>query len=387
MPASVQSRPAAPQQHRPAVPLHSPATVAARWNVTMTESGKAPRWVVALPFVLILVDLLLELVLPHTVAAGFLLTVIPVIAAFGLRPFIVGLSTVGAVTLQALLAHRADHLTEQHHVWIYIATTLAGLMGAALSWQRIRQDRHLVRVRTVAETLQRTVLRPVPTRIGGLRAAGLYRPAQDDVAIGGDLYEVCETRFGTRVLLGDVRGKGLEAVRTVADVLGAFRATAHETASLTELAELLDRQVLREADERGDDELFVTAVLLQHRAGSDECEVVNRGHLAPILVTPVGVRPVHCPEYLPLGLGRLGAASAARPVPVPLPPGHTLLLHTDGVSEARDATGAFYPLTERLTALGSTDPEDVVAFLDQDVRRHSCSLADDLAVLALSPSA
>lgn len=351
----------------------------------MGESWRAPRWVVALPFLLIAVDLSLEIVLPHTVAAGFLLTVLPVIAAFGLRPLVVGFSTLVAIGLQAVLAARADHLVEQHHIWIYIATALAGLMGAVLSWQRIRQDRDLVRVRTVAETLQRTVLRPVPTHIGGLQAAGLYRPAQADVAIGGDLYEVCETRFGTRVLLGDVRGKGLEAVRTVADVLGAFRATAHETPDLADLAELLDRQVLREAGERGDDELFVTAVLLQHRAGSGECEVVNRGHLAPVLLTPTRVRPVECPEYLPLGLGQLGSDRPARPVTIPLPPGHTLLLHTDGVSEARDTAGAFYPLTERLTALGGTDPEDVVAFLDQDVRRHSSPLTDDLAVLALSP--
>ncbi|WP_441246425.1 PP2C family protein-serine/threonine phosphatase [Kitasatospora sp. McL0602] len=346
---------------------------------------RAPRWVLALPLLLIVVDLVLEFSLPSDVAAGFLLTVLPVVVAFSMRPLVVGLSTVGALALQAVLADRAEHLTEQHHVWVYVSTALAGALGAALSWQRIRQDRDLVRVRSIAETLQRTVLRPVPTHIGGLRAAGLYRPAHADVAIGGDLYEICETRYGTRVLLGDVRGKGLDAVRTVADVLGAFRAVAHETADLGELAELLDRQVLRAAAERGDDELFVTAVLLQHRPGSGRCELVNRGHLDPVLLTPSGVRLVHCPEDLPLGLGQL-AAAPAQTVTLPLPPGHTLLLHTDGVSEARDATGTFYPLTDRLATLPGADPEAVVAFLDQDVRRHSAPLTDDLAVLALTPA-
>lgn len=377
MPASVQPRTTTSQ--------HSPATIAARWNAAMTEAGKVPRWVVTLPLLLIALDLVLEIALPHTVAAGFLLTVLPVIVAFGRRPAMVGIATVAAVALQAALAGRAGHLVEQHHIWIYVATALAGVMGAALAWQRTRQDRDLVRVRTVAETLQRTVLRPVPTHVGGLRAAGLYRPAQADVAIGGDLYEICQTRFGTRVLLGDVRGKGLDAVRTVADVLGAFRATAHETPSLAELAEVLDRQVLREAAERGDEELFVTAVLLQHRAGSGECELVNRGHLAPILLTPDLVQPVSCPEHLPLGLGRLGPGTS-QTTTVSLPPGHTLLLHTDGVSEARDSAGTFYPLADRLSALDATDPENVVAFLDQDVRRHSSPLADDLAVLALTPT-
>jgi len=386
--APVQTRPTADDRSRHTrthTQSRSPATVAARWNLAMAEAVRAPRWVLAMPLLLIAVDLLLEFALPDTVAAGFLLTVLPVIVAFGLRPAVVGLSTVGAIALQALLAYRADHLTEQHHIWIYIATALAGVLGAALSWQRTRQERDLVRVRTVAETLQRTVLRPVPARPGGLRAAGLYRPAQADVAIGGDLYEVCETRYGTRILLGDVRGKGLDAVRTVADVLGAFRATAHETASLADLAELLDRQVSREAAERGDEELFVTAVLLQHSSDAGRCELVNRGHLAPMLLTPTAVRAVSCPEYLPLGLGHLAADRPTLVTSVLLPPGHTLLLHTDGVSEARDTTGAFYPLADRLTSLGNTDPEAVVTFLDEDVRHHSGPLADDLAVLALTP--
>ncbi|WP_425268894.1 SpoIIE family protein phosphatase [Kitasatospora cheerisanensis] len=67
---------------------------------------------------------------------------------------------------------------------------------------------------------------------------------------------------------------------------------------------------------------------------------------------------------------------------MPLPPGHSLLLHTDGVTEARDRDGAFYPLAARLGTLPITDPDTLVAFLDQDVRRHAGTLGDDLAVLA-----
>ncbi|MER5638548.1 PP2C family protein-serine/threonine phosphatase [Kitasatospora sp. NPDC002227] len=365
-------------------PASSP-TAAARRNLTPQQGAATPRWVLVLPLLLITVDLLLEYALPDHVAAGFLLTALPVVVAFARGPRMVGLATVGAIGMQALLAERAHHLTEQHHVWVYVSTALAGVLGAALSWQRIRQERDLVLVRTVVETLQRTVLRPVPGQVGGLRTAGLYRPANAEVAIGGDLYELCETRYGTRVLLGDVRGKGLEAVRTVANVLGAFRTLAYETPDLVELAERLDRQVLRAAAERGDEELFVTALLVEHLPGSGHCRLVNRGHLEPVLLTPSAATPVHCPDALPLGLGHL-APGSAEPRTLQLDPGHTLLLHTDGVSEARDSSGRFYPLTERLTALATTDPEAVVAFLDQDVRRHSSPLTDDLAVLALTPA-
>ncbi|MEV4555812.1 PP2C family protein-serine/threonine phosphatase [Kitasatospora sp. NPDC049285] len=366
-------------------PRRTAKVAAARWEAAMGDALRSPGWVRWLPAALLAVDLTLEVALPQSVAAGFLLTVLPVVVAFSAGPWPVAGSTVLTVVLQALLAWRAGHLLEQHHVWTYLATVLAGAMGAGLAWQRRRQARDLVRLRAVADTLQHTVLRPVPARTGGLRAAGLYHPAETDVAIGGDLYEVCETRHGTRILLGDVRGKGLDAVRTVADVIGAFRIAAHEATELDELADQLDRQVRREADERGDAELFVTAVLLQHRPDTGSLDLVNRGHLAPLLVTPGGVRPVHCPEQLPLGLGHL-ATTAEPPTTLPLPPGHTLLLHTDGVTEARDHTGAFYPLAARLTTLPTTDPDTLVTFLDHDVRRHASPLTDDLAVLALTPS-
>ncbi|MFE4976937.1 PP2C family protein-serine/threonine phosphatase [Kitasatospora sp. NPDC056651] len=345
-----------------------------------------PRWVPWLPVILLVLDLVAEAVVPDAVAAGFLLTALPVVTAFSYGPAVTAAATVGSLALQLALALRTHHVNEQHHIWVYIATMLSGIMGTALSWQRTRQNRNLLQARTIAETLQRTVLRPVPERPGGLRVAGLYRPAQADVLVGGDLYEVCDTRFGVRMLLGDVRGKGLGAVRTVADVLGAFRATAHDTPGLVDLADQLDRAVLRDAAERGDDELFVTAILLQYQPGSDRVEIVNRGHTTPLLLGGGSIAPVSCADELPLGLGHLGPSDdRSKTITVALPPGHTVLLYTDGVSEARDATGAFYPLAPRLATLGTTAPDRVVSFLAQDVHDYAGLLADDLALLALTP--
>ncbi|WP_051970459.1 PP2C family protein-serine/threonine phosphatase [Kitasatospora azatica] len=351
--------------------------------------GFPPHWVRWLPTLLIVIDLVVEVAFPQATAAGFLLTALPVLVAFGFGPSVTAASGLGALVLQIVLAARAGHLYEHHHVWVYLSTLLAALAGVMLAHQRIRQARHLVRARTVSEALQRTVLHPVPEQVGELRTAGRYRAAQAEVAIGGDLYELCETGFGSRILLGDVRGKGLEAVRTVADLLGAFRATAHETAELTELAELLDRQVRRGAVECGDDELFVTALLLEHRPGADHLRVVNRGHLDPVLLTGGTVQTVHCRQDLPLGLGHLRAQPAPPPALVPLAGGQTLLLHTDGLTEARDPEGRFYPLTDRLATRfhGRTavTPEQLVAFLGDDVQSHGGPATDDLALLALSP--
>ncbi|WP_329563640.1 PP2C family protein-serine/threonine phosphatase [Kitasatospora sp. NBC_01266] len=391
VPPSASSRPApgpAEARRTPAALLHR---TMARPTTADSEPELAPRWVRWLPVLLILTDLLIEAVFPQATAAGFLLTALPVLVAFGFGALATALSGVGAVALQLVLAARVGHLYEHHHLWVYLSTLIAALAGVMLAHQRNRQARHLVRARTVSEALQRTVLHPVPEQVGALRTAGRYRAAQAEVAIGGDLYELCHTPFGTRVLLGDVRGKGLEAVRTVADLLGAFRATAHEIADLAELAALLDRQVRRGAVECGDEELFVTALLLEHREGADTVRLINRGHLDPVLLSSGTVQTVHCPQDLPLGLGHLRPDGALPTgTAVPLTAGQTLLLHTDGVTEARDRDGRFYPLTERLATRfhgrASVTPEQVVAFVGDDVQVHGGPATDDLALLALSPA-
>ena len=78
----------------------------------------------------------------------------------------------------------------------------------------------------IAETAQRAVLRTMPTAIGSVGLAARYVSATAEALVGGDLYEVAATPYGVRVIVGDVRGKGLEAVQTAAAVLGAFRAAA-----------------------------------------------------------------------------------------------------------------------------------------------------------------
>ncbi|MCX5316072.1 hypothetical protein [Streptomyces sp. NBC_00154] len=56
-----------------------------------------------------------------------------------------------------------------------------------------------------------------------MRAASLWLAAETGAQVGGDLYEAVQTRYGVRMIVGDVRGKRLNAMRAVAVVLGAFR--------------------------------------------------------------------------------------------------------------------------------------------------------------------
>jgi serine phosphatase RsbU (regulator of sigma subunit) len=201
---------------------------------------------------------------------------------------------------------------------------------------------------------------------------------------------VCETPFGVRALIGDVKGKGLGAVQTVAAVLGSFRVSAHEWQSLTGLAERLELGIARNspAGDEGDPELFVTALVLEFPPDGGTVRIVDRGHPPPLVVGPHGARRLTTAPGLPLGLGGLAAGGDDTTVH-PLGPGDVLVVHTDGVSEARDANGVFYPvlgrLADRFRGGRPPDPEAVVSFVRTDAERWSASADnDDRAVLALS---
>ncbi|MGW4049744.1 MFS transporter [Streptomyces sp. NPDC004779] len=305
-------------------------------------------------------------------------TIVVAVAALALGRPVVALAVAGASVLQYVMVD-----AETSQPMSVIVALAVGAAAGAVAWSRREQTERLTRTRETATALQCAVLHPIPARLGGLRLAGLYHPATAGTAIGGDFLEAVDTPYGTRVLIGDVRGKGLQAVQTVTDLLGCFRSQAHETEDLGEVAACLDRQVQRAATARDDHELFATALLLQHSGGSPDLHAVNCGHLAPLEVGPERTRELHVPAVLPLGFGLLGAAGAVRPHRLDLAPGATLLTHTDGLSEARNSTGEFYPLAERLADACPRTPDDLVRHLDDDVRDWTHHLADDIAVIAL----
>ncbi|MFD4370225.1 MFS transporter [Streptomyces sp. NPDC058486] len=268
-----------------------------------------------------------------------------------------------------------------------MAVFLIGGAAAGLAvWARGRRTERLARSLADAAALQEAVLRPLPARAGALEVAGLYRPATAGTGIGGDFYDVADTAFGTRILIGDVRGKGLKAVQTVADILGCFRSQAHETADLSELAARLDRHLTRCAQARGDSELFATALLLEHPGIGTALKALNCGHLPPVIIHPGRhAQETDLPAVLPLGLGALDLA-APTPTTLDLPEDATLLLYTDGLTEARDATGTFYPLTERLDGLPPVPLPALVDHLVADVEQWTYRLTDDIALITLTPT-
>ncbi|MEU6595088.1 hypothetical protein ABZ923_38825 [Streptomyces sp. NPDC046881] len=87
----------------------------------------------------------------------------------------------------------------------------------------VRERRRLLaRAQSVSEAAQRALLRPLPERIGALQIACRCPAAEEETQIGGDLYTATRTDHTTRLLIGDVRGKGLAAVGWGGSALGAL---------------------------------------------------------------------------------------------------------------------------------------------------------------------
>ena len=300
-------------------------------------------------------------------------------------PLGVGAATVGAAF--GLAAYDRT-LGQSVHSASVFAVVLIAAIGATSVLLRNRQTQALADARLVSEVAQRVLLRSIPARIGPVRTAVHYAAAAAHARIGGDLYEVVQTRWGVRAVIGDVRGKGLEAVETAAAVLGAFREAAHQEPQLDRVAGWLAdslHRALHENDHEGTEEEFVTLALVSVRPDR-VAEIVNCGHPSPLLLRRgMAVRALD-PAWPVPPLGVLEPEQVCPPVlELPLLEGDRVLLFNDGVIEARDRWGVFYPLAERLPDCATgDDPAELLARLHQDVRRHvGRQLGDDAAMLLL----
>ncbi|WP_306300377.1 MULTISPECIES: PP2C family protein-serine/threonine phosphatase [Streptomyces] len=264
-------------------------------------------------------------------------------------------------------------------------TVGAGLLlhGRQVILREVRQARE------AAGAARSVLLRPLPTRIAGLATAAAQLSAERGASVGGDLYEVIATEHGVRVVMGDVRGHGHAAVGTVAAVLGSFREAVHDEAELSGVLARLDRALARHLRDRAraeDTEDFVTVLLLEI-APDGELHALNCGHPWPYLLGVGRAAPVTCADPMPpLGLF---------PLPAELPvtacgqllPGEALFLHTDGVEDARDGQGRFFPLAgalEEAVRGRPISPRSVLRAVFTQLLRHAGGRPkDDIAILVL----
>lgn len=322
------------------------------------------------------------------------LALVPAIAAA-----LCGVWTTSAFAVLSLVTYVLADLSWPHQYQNglpdFILVAVGGVLAVLACTVRVRGEQRMLHIRDVAETTRRTVLRPLPPGWSGLEHAAVYLTADSEARVGGDFYDIQPGPNRVRVLVGDVQGKGLGAVEAAAALLGTFREAGYHEADLATVAERLEVRMIRHRGHtaalgRRDGDRFATAALLDFP--DDEPDVVDVmlfGHDPPLLVGPRSVRSLPPGDGLPLGLGELAGDCRPHVRRVRLAPGETVLITTDGVTEARDGEGAFYPLADDLARAVAADPRVVeprrlvLHVRDGTLRHCGNRLADDTTVFAV----
>jgi hypothetical protein len=310
---------------------------------------------------------------PEAHYVGLLAAVPFLTAVFAVWQMVLGAGVLATV-VGAIFVGMAGDVQGMAGLVNLMGIVLATGVAAAGATVRERQSEKITELVRLASVAQQAVLRPIGPQVGALAVAGRYISATAAADIGGDLYEALNTPYGVRIIIGDVRGKGLDAVRLASIVLGSYRHVAYERADLKSIVQDLDRAVARSVG----DEDFVTAALVEERGGT--LTIVNCGHPAPLLLRRGQVIPLEPPAPAPpLGFMPEVKARVER-----LEPGDRLLLFTDGLGEAR-REGEFFPTADRAwRLLGHGTVGDGLASLETALVDWVYGrLEDDIALVLL----
>lgn len=243
----------------------------------------------------------------------------------------------------------------------FMLIELARRAGVAL--ENARRFEHN---RDIAETLQRALLTELPTT-PGLRLAARYLPATRGLNIGGDWYDAFRQPDGGLItVIGDVTGHGLRAAVMMSQLRTALRAYAVDGKTP---GQLLTRLHLFLHHLQPD--LYATAVIARFHPQEPTLTWAAAGHPPPVLRSPDGrVRTLDAKPGAMLGIP-LHQEIADHTVP--LPPGSTLALYTDGLVERR-AQGIDPGIEKLASALEALPP----ATLDDDLQESADQLLHPL---------
>ena len=230
----------------------------------------------------------------------------------------------------------------------------------------------------IAETLQRSLLPQTLPSLPGIELSARYLPAASESEVGGDWYDAISLGEG-RVLLvmGDVSGKGLAAASMLGALRNAIRAYAFDGYGPAEIAERVNRFVLKDSAR----EHMATLVLAVFDPVEGELSWVNAGHPPPLTLNSDGE-----PHFLegarsvPLGVLPFPNYQEDR---TKLEPGGAIVLYTDGLIERRgEHLNEGLELLAAAARAGTLDPDALCDRLLAATVPGGAS-GDDIALLVL----
>jgi len=236
---------------------------------------------------------------------------------------------------------------------------------------------------TIARGIQRNILPktfpPFPAR-SDFDIHGEIEPARE---VGGDFFDffLNEEKNLLCFTIGDVSGKGIAASLFMAVTATLIKATGNRVYSPSEVMRLTNQSLAKENERL----LFVTTFYGVLDLNTGHLNYCLAGHHAPILVTGSDAKILPLTGDIALGIDPTATFKSAS---VTLSPNDTILLYTDGVTEAQNETEAFYSqsrLEDTIKQTQDTSPKAIIDAISTDVNHFSgkAPQSDDITLLAV----
>ncbi len=228
--------------------------------------------------------------------------------------------------------------------------------------EKLKQDSEM----QIAAGVQRALLPEHLPQVRGYEFSALYESAQ---AVGGDYYD-CLLLPGNRVALafGDVAGKGVPASLVMSRLSSVVQCTLEFVEDVGEAAARINEHMCSHAIEGR----FVTFTLAIIDLTTDEMSLIIAGHMSPMIRLTDGTIEEFSEESINLPVGVMEGLTY-EVLKRTLKPGETVVIYTDGVSEAMNADSDLYGV-ERLRAMiskSASEPAKLAQAILADVKKHA----------------
>jgi serine phosphatase RsbU (regulator of sigma subunit) len=291
--------------------------------------------------------------------------------AVGMRSVAIVPMRAGNRSLGALTFVNAESGRALDRFDLDLAEQVASRAAVAIDNARLYGERSLI-----AHTLQQSLLPAELPQLPGYELASVYIPAFESTDVGGDFYDVWRVAGGWMIIIGDVTGKGVQAAALTSLVRHTMRTASEFEASPAKLLARVDRTLHGQPSRS-----VCTALCIRLEQG--RATLAAGGHPLPVALTPDGVSELG--EYGPLLGGFPNAAWEDRVVDIE--PGTTIVMYTDGFTDALGADGSRYGAKRLHQMLGlcrGHSADDVIASLTEDLEAfQSGTHTDDTAALVI----